>query len=138
MQSIVSEFNFKHDMRKLGWEHIFTKCRRIQNITDLQLSSFLEPHEDSTSGNEMLDRATQNGRDFSQEDAEWLLEHQKEIPKEWRSFYIVFPGTIWQDSNGRCYVPCLHWQEDGQWHLYFRWLGNSRWNNNRRLLYLRK
>ena len=72
------------------------------------------------------------GADFGQKHAEALLENQHLIPKEWRGYYLVFPGTVWQDSSGDRDVPCLYW-DGGRWRLNFLWLGHD-WGSDGRLL----
>src|SRR3989344_4705347 len=56
--------------------------------------------------------------------AEALLENQHLIPKEWRGYYLVFPGTVWQDSSGDRDVPYLGWG-GRRWRLDFGWLGGG-------------
>jgi hypothetical protein len=52
--------------------------------------------------------------------AEFLLDHQANIPPEWHRFHLVFPGTIRTDSAGRLYVACLMWHHAlQQWILMF-------------------
>lgn len=54
--------------------------------------------------------------------AQYLLEHQAEIPREMRGKYLVFTGTIFRAPNGHEFICQLH-QGDGRsgpWHLCFR------------------
>jgi len=81
----------------------------------------------------MKQRAKELNAHFGQHDAEYLLEHQELILKEWRGrHYLVFPGTVWQDSAGHRIIPCLDWRGD-KWGMDFRWLGGD-WDDNGRLV----
>ena len=74
---------------------------------------------------------------MGQLDLEYLLDHQEVIPTEWRGkYYLVAPGTVWQDSDGDLCVPYLDWDED-QWILNFDWR-RSDWNGDVRLIRPRK
>ncbi|MEK7576689.1 MAG: hypothetical protein AAB482_03255 [Patescibacteria group bacterium] len=100
---------FKRDMRTEGWKLIENTSRRINSITDVEPVSFLKPCESHINGEEMVGRAIKLEANYGQEDVEYLLEHHDEIPAELQSFYLVFPGTIWEDSNGSRSVPFLYW-----------------------------
>ncbi len=124
---------FSRDMRKEGWTLIENVSRQITSITDPKLVPILKKGETSINGEEMVRRArAELNANLGQEDAEWLLEHQAEIPKEWRSYYLTFPGTVWQGEYGCRFVPCLRWGVAG-WCLYFGWLGLD-WLSGVRLL----
>ncbi|MDO8496283.1 MAG: hypothetical protein Q7S43_03120 [bacterium] len=128
LKGVVSGI-FKCDMRKEGWTLLENVPRRLNSIIDGV--SFLKGSETSTNGEEMVRRArTEFNASYGQEDAEWLLEHQDKIPAELRKFYLVFPGTIWQDSDGCRGIPCLGWR-GGRWILCFGWLGNGWYSGDR-------
>lgn len=134
----ANQVSFRRDMRKEGWKLLENVGRRINSISDLELVSFLKSGEDYINGEEMLRRARELDANYSQEDAEWLLEHQNEIPVEMRKYYIVFTGTVWQGSYGYLRVPCLYWFENDRcWCLNFPWLGDG-WYSFDRLPRLRK
>lgn len=112
---------FIYDKTKDGWELLedvdFTLIGPL-----LELVPFLKAGEDSIGGEEMVRRARGELRaNLGQRYAEYLLEHQQEIPKEFRKYYIVFTGTIWCHPPGRPRVAYLHWNGE-QWVLDFRWL----------------
>lgn len=109
---------FKHDKSADGWSLLENKNQGIASVKDLELYSCLKGGEGFITGDVMIERAEVV---YGQEDAEWLLEHQKEIPKEWQGHYIVFTGTVWQDSDGDRLVACLRW-DGGRWVLDFFWL----------------
>lgn len=110
---------FKYDRRKDGWTLLENAPHRISSVIDAV--KFLKNGEDSVKGDVMAARAVELDANYGQEDAELLLEHQDMIPEELRKFYLVFPATIWRDSGGRRYVPCMDWLGD-RWGLFFHWL----------------
>ena len=120
----------KYDKSKdNGWQLLSNKT---PPITKFEIVEVLRKGENAISGEELLKRAKQGHLDLGQNIAEYLLEHRDEIPKEWRSYDIVFPGTVWQDSGGSRYVPYLYWR-GGRWYLFFYWLEYV-WYSNDRLL----
>ncbi|MBI2627098.1 MAG: hypothetical protein HYW77_02530 [Parcubacteria group bacterium] len=126
---------FKRDMRKEGWTLLESVPHRIFSAVDG--ISFLKEGETYVNGEEMVLRARREfNANYGQEDAEWLLENQSKISKELRKYYLVFPGTIWQGSDGRWYVPYLHWRVGG-WVLRFYRLGRA-WHSRDRLVVPRK
>ena len=129
---------FSRDMRKEGWELVEPGSKRtINSVSNLELVSFLKSGESSINGEEMVRRARKElDANLGQEDAEWLLEHQNEIPAELRKFYLTFPGTVWRGSGGSRRVPCLDWDGD-RWCLFFGWL-RSDWLSGDRALRPRK
>ena len=128
--------SFRYDKRKDGWELLENTSRRLTTAS-INGISFLKENESSINGEEMVRRARMElDANYGQEDAEWLLEHQKEIPVELQNFYLPFPGTIWRGASGGRLVPYLD-RDDVQWVLNFRWLGRV-WNSRGRLVVPRK
>ncbi len=128
---------FSRDMRKEGWELVEDVSEPATIvIADLEVISFLREGEGSVSEEVMRKRAVELGANFGQRHAEFLLEHQEEIPVEFRKFYLVFSGTVWRGSGGNLLVPCLGWDGE-QWDLSFGWL-ESGWSSDGRLLRPRK
>ena len=128
---------FVNDKTKDGWKLVENTSRRIFSISDLELVSFLKQGESSINGEEMVCRACgELDANYGQEDAEWLLEHQNEIPVEFRKYYIVFTGTIWQSADGYRDVSYLRW-DGGRWCLSFFWLVLV-WDSGFRFVRLRK
>src|SRR3989344_4444850 len=75
VQEIIDKA-FARAMRKEGWK-------------------LLEDGESSILGEELVVRAREEFKiNYGQHDAEWLLEHQDEIPEEFRKYYLVFTGTV--------------------------------------------
>lgn len=123
---------FQHNKSEDGWELLedvgFTPA--LTSPAQLELVSFLEDNESYVNGETMLQRARGKlNANLGQQHAEWLLEHQVEIPEEFKEHYLAFTGTVWHRPHGRRHVPC-----DG-WRLNFRWLGNH-WDGIDRLVRL--
>ena len=113
--------NLRYDKRPAGWTLIDHVPRHLVSTANLKLVPFLHEGEDSVRGYDLIGRARYKlGVNFGQEDAEFLLDHQAEIPEEFRQYYLVFTGTIWLDSDGRLSVPYLQWDED-RWILCWYW-----------------
>lgn len=85
-----------------------------------ELATFLKKNEDYISGTELLKRAKKQGITTGKEDTYYLLEHQNEIPKEWREYYLIFPEYLQDRGRGRR-VGGLDWY-GGRWVLDFGWL----------------
>ncbi len=126
----------RFDMRKYSWNLLEHQPRRITSVADFELIPFLKNGESYIRGEEMLRRARGQNVDLSQEDAEWLLDHQHEIPEEFRTYYLLFLGSVWQIRNRDCFIPYLHWG-DGKWCLSWVWLGCG-WGSEGCFLRLRK
>lgn len=116
---------FKYDKRRDGWEMVEDVKFTLIDPANLELISILKPGEQYIGGEEAVRRArTDLHSNLDQRQAEYLLEHQHEIPEEFRKYYLVFTGTIWRSPGGYRSVSCLRW--DGwKWFLYFRWLGHD-------------
>ena len=128
---------FSRDMRKEGWDLVEDVGDPGEIlIANLEIVSFLREGEGSISGDVMRQRAVELGANLGQRHAEFLLEHQQEIPKEFRKFYLVFPGTFWRDSRGSLHVPYLGWG-GVRWVLRLHWLEDA-WGLIDRLLRPRK
>jgi len=135
--ALMTSSAFSRDMRKEGWELVEDVSEPATIvIADLEVISFLREGEGSVSGDVMRKRAVELGVNFGQRHAEFLLEHQGEIPRNWRDYYLVSPGTVWRDSGGGFFMPFLRWL-GRRWVLGFHWLGDD-WSSNGRLLRPRK
>src|SRR3989344_6191300 len=118
----VSTPTLSNNMRKEGWEYLKHVKRSITSISKLNLVPVLKKGENCIGSAEMLRRArVELNANLGQEDAEFLLQHQEEIPKKWRNYYISFPGTVFFRSDGYLGVPSLRW-DGGRWYLWFFWL----------------
>jgi hypothetical protein len=90
----------------------------------------------SETGVELTEKARKNHSCLGQRHAEWLLKNQSTIPEKAGSYYLIFPGTMWFDTEGYLQVPCLEKRIDG-WHLTFECLV-GKWENNGRLVHIRE
>ncbi|MBI2033928.1 MAG: hypothetical protein HYT13_02415 [Candidatus Liptonbacteria bacterium] len=128
---------FVHDKTKEGWTLIENTPRRITSVRDLEIVPFLKKGESYVNGEEMVRRArVEFDANYGQEDAEYVLEHEAEIPKEFRPYYLVFPGTVWQASRGGRHVPYLD-GDGSRWSLDWDWLRGA-WGLSGRLVRPRK
>ncbi|OGY63591.1 MAG: hypothetical protein A3I24_01455 [Candidatus Harrisonbacteria bacterium RIFCSPLOWO2_02_FULL_41_13b] len=125
---------FLQDMTQEGWE-LLKDVKYEAGEVQLELKEFLKPGETSVKGDVMAERAIELNANLGQKHAEYLLENQHLIPVEFRKFYLTFPGTVWQVSDGR-FVPYLYWRGE-RWFLNFFWLERD-WDGLGRLLSLRK
>lgn len=126
---------FKYDKTKDGWELIENVGFEppLTYIKKIELISFLKDGESYINSEVMVERAKNElHANLGQQHAEYLLEHQSEIPKEFQKYYLVFLGTKWRPGGYRC-VPYLEW-DGGKWLLCFRWLDNSSWDDDYRLV----
>lgn len=126
----------KRDKAKEGWTLLedvpFDGKRFVPELVE-----FLKQGESSVNGEVMRQRAKELNAYLGQRHAEYLLEHQELISKEWRgNYFLVFPGTVWRFSSGVLRVPCLHWH-DGRWYLIFRWHKGD-WDSSDRFVRSRK
>ena len=75
---------FKNDKTKHGWVLVESTPKPKKFTMDLELVSFLKDGESYITGEEFLKRAKDMKAEMNQYDAEYLLEHQDKIPKEWQ------------------------------------------------------
>jgi len=117
------EDTFQCDKRKQGW-----KLRRdvgkvtLLPIIGLELVSFYLPREKMVTGFELMERAQKMGANLGQLQAEYVLINQIFIPENWRSFVLLFPGTVWITNSKIHYnaIPLLEWnKEKDYWLLGF-------------------
>ena len=119
-----------NDKTKDGWKLL--EDTPLLGEPELELAEFLKPGESRIKGDVMFERAVALGNRAGQQHAERLLSQQDSIPKEWRDFYLVFPGTKWQRSDGDLVVPYLYWHDD-RWRLDWYWLDDD-FNDDDRLV----
>ncbi len=108
------------DMRKAGWK-LESNVEYQAGEIALELAEFLKSGEHYVKGMVLTERAKAMGANLGQKHAEALLENQQMISKEWRDYYLVFPGTVWLHRVARRLVPCLGWI-GCEWVLCFSWL----------------
>ena len=122
---------FKYDKTKDGWKLLEPGPEFNGKPFTPDIMEFLKSNESYVNGEVMKQRAKELNAHLGQKHAEYLLEHQELISKDWQGkYYLVFPGTVWQYRGGRRNVPCLRW-DGGEWYLYFYWLGNDWYGSDR-------
>lgn len=90
---------------------------------NFELVKILKDGETYVSGYEMLKRAKELGITSSKKEADYFLEHQKEIPEEWRDYYLIFPEYLLDDDDRDRQVAYFGWY-GWHWVLNFGWLGS--------------
>ena len=88
---------FVYDRTRDGWELLEDVDFAPIDPGKLELVPFLNQGE-TIIGTEMARRAKELRANLGQRHAEFLLEHQAKIPKEFRKYYLVFTGTKWSLS----------------------------------------
>lgn len=126
-QIIDRSQKFQRDMQKEDWELIEDVGEtNLLSVNQLELVSFLFSGEGFITGEELVQRAKKMHTNLGQRQAEYLLDHQDQIPGEWRQYYLIFPGTIWRSHHGNPFVPYLDFDRlRGRWVLNFRWLNRG-------------
>ena len=115
VQQIIDRSPFAFDMNKDGWElQENTEGAQLFLPRLLELAPFLREGEESISGIQLRKRAKEMQANFGQRQAEYLLEHQEQIPGSWNRYSLLFPGTLWCDRTGEYRIPGLffggqHW-----------------------------
>ena len=96
--------------------------------------AFLLDGETSVIGHTMIERtAGMSGKACGQDDGQYLLDNQQDIPSEFRKFYLVVQD--WRLPVDSGYVYYLYWDEDSrQWIRYWNWLGSGYWDDGDRVL----
>ncbi|MBI2625082.1 MAG: hypothetical protein HYW70_01995 [Candidatus Nealsonbacteria bacterium] len=116
---------FQHDKTRDGWELVEDVGEtKLLSVNELELAPFLLKRERSVNGEELVTRSKKMQANLGQLQAEYLLDRQDEIPKEWRKHHLHFPGTIWRDRDGDRNIFCLCWG-GRRWYLMFRWLDDD-------------
>lgn len=100
----------------------------ISKLTRIQM---LRGDESSITGHEYLKRLKESGQPMLDVRVmEELLkpENQHLIPEDWKKGLTYFFGTIYRNSDGDLYAPCLGWY-GGRWSWFYGWL-DSDWNDD--------
>jgi hypothetical protein len=123
--AVAVRTTFARNMRQKGWTlKSDVAVREGEVISGLpELVPLLKQGERSLTGDTLLARAADLGCQWGQRHAETLLENQHLIPEEARTYYLVFPGTVWQDPRGNQRVAYLGRGDNRRlWFLDFYWL----------------
>lgn len=113
---------FKYNKLEQKWQLIQNlKESKLLPPDQLEIATPFVDKEKVIFGHELIRRAVEAKCNFSQHQAEYLLEFQELIPQDWRPYCIIFPGTIWADSAKRHTIPYLVYKSTG-WALDFYWV----------------
>ena len=97
-----------------------------------ELVYFLNEGESSVTGDVMIERAKVLNASLGEEDGKYILDHQGEIPEEFRGkVYLVFPGWRNPPVSPQDFA-CLDW-DGNRWYQRWYWLDRD-WRENDRLL----
>ncbi len=121
----------EQEIEKRGWELVKTRDdQKSLPISEISLSEFVHQFEEYATWDVMLKRAETISALFPQQQAELLLKEQAVIPESWRTFNIVFPGTIWKSVTGELHCPFLRWNGEA-WCFDFYWFAYDFHHNDR-------
>ncbi len=95
------------------------------------LLGFLKGDEESVKGDVMVKRAKKMGANSGQDDGQYLLDHQAEIPEALRG-KVAFIFTDWRRPGDSRHVAFVGWR-GGCWSRHWDWLGDD-WHGFGRLL----
>jgi hypothetical protein len=119
------------DKAKEGWRVLEDTPFSGKDFTPI-IVKFHRRDNNFISKNDVRQRTKKLGIHLGRYHAEWLLDRQNLMPKEWREYSLLFLGTVWQDRLGCYFVPSLDW--DGEcWCLYYRRL-DGKWISDFRLV----
>jgi len=105
---------------------------QVADIKDFCLHNLLKESEESIEGEMFLARADEIGNPAGEDELDWLLANQEQIPKEWQKRRIILTGYIMDTEFGWGLPYCLFFI-NGQWHRDHRWLFRGFTKNDRLL-----
>ena len=88
-----------------------------------EILGFLRGDEKSVSGSVMVERAKEMQANLGQDDGQYLLDHQKEIPEALRG-KVVFVFPDWRHPVDPVRVACVSWNGI-RWVQDWHWLGHD-------------
>ena len=97
--------------RAKGWK-ILEDAAESHQYSVANLRIVLVHLKGEISGHELREYAKKKGAMMSVQCAQYLLDHQEEIPQRWEKYNrIPFPGTVWRDSRykGALYMVHVFW-----------------------------
>jgi hypothetical protein len=104
---------FKFDQTKEGMSLVSDVgfSPKIFSPDNLEVMNFFPDGVEKLSGDDLMLHIRAPGFNLGQRHAEWLYEHQFDIPAEFRDYCFLFPGTVWHDPRAGEYdtrvVPTL-------------------------------
>ncbi len=110
--------SLRNDKSLDGWELVrdVTEPESV-SADSIEMAPFAEGIEDLI-GEPMVELIMGTPDLLGQRHAEYLLDHQEQIPEEFQRYSLVFPGTIWRSQDQNHQVPCLTCRQ-GVWDLIF-------------------
>ncbi|GEM_PF-5152331 len=114
-------------MIEAGWTVVPSIPLLIQTQADLEIVNIIQRGK-PLPPDVAVRMAKERGANLGHNQAKYLLEHQKEIPKGAKSF-LVFPGNIWQDPSGDHRVPCLS-RSGKAWGFFLYFMGTAYWSHD--------
>jgi len=91
--------------------------------------NFLRGDEKSVVGHTVVERAKEMDAHLGEDDGQYLLDNQQDIPIALRS-KVVFVFTDWRHPGYSDYVYYVCW-DGGQWIGLWYWLGNRLYDDSR-------
>ena len=88
-----------------------------------EILGFLRGDEQSVAGSVMVERAKEMQANLGQDDGQYLLDHQEEIPEAFRG-KVVFVFPDWRNPDSPEGVACVCWG-GGRWLRRWLWLGGG-------------
>ncbi len=97
-----------------------------------EILGFLKEGEKSIVGHEMIKRVKEMNAHLGQDDGQYLLDHQQDIPESLRG-KVYFAFTDWRhpDNSGRISSVCWY---GGRWIRDWYWLDDGYWYGRDRVL----
>jgi hypothetical protein len=101
-------------------------------VRTYDILGFLQGDEMSVVGHTMVSRAKEMSAHLGQDDGQYLLDHQQDIPVALQG-KIAFVFTDWRHPDDSEKVYCICW--DGhRWMQGWGWLGDGSWYSSDRVL----
>ena len=113
-----------------GWTVVDDVATADFNMKKFKIKKFLKKNESYISGEELRKRAIDLKANLGFKVLEYVLEHQSQIPEEFRNYWIYFTGTLLRRPDGVLCVACLYFDGD-RWVLRFAWLDDFFDSNDR-------
>src|SRR3989344_103272 len=97
-----------------------------------KILGFLRGDEKSVIDHTMVERAKEMNANLGEDDGQFLLDNQQDIPVALGGGKVVFVFTDWHEPYDPSLVDCVRWR-GGRWVQYWRWLDYG-WGGHGRVL----
>lgn len=101
-----------------------------------EILAFHKDGEDCIGGNTIVERAKSMDANLGEDDGQWLLKYQDQIPVALRG-KVGFVFTDWRQPDDSSYVADISWR-GGHWIHLRGWLNGGVWDDSYRILRRRK